>query len=173
MPASVVAAARENLSDREKQLAEHLARGRRPAAARAGAAGGGARERAALADTETDAPVARGLGPRARGHVSPAPRRQARRSAARSPARDRHDHRGAEGARRPSCRSRRRGEPRRRSAPARRLRPRRCARGHRTCRRPAQGPARSGRWLRRRARLARTDRAGRGSPSARSGSRAS
>ena len=117
MPPSVIAAARENLTEPEKQLAEHLARidndlralEQERRSARAGTRGH-RRDRA-------EAAFARGRGPRARRQGPPAARRQARRPAARRAQRDRRRHRGPEDAGRRAVRAGGGATEERRAAP--------------------------------------------------------
>ena len=99
MPPTVIAAARENLSDREKQLAEHLARVDQDLRrARARAPDAGASERAdARRDASERCAQREDVAARARRDAPPPARREARRSAARGAARDRHGHRRTEG----------------------------------------------------------------------------
>ena len=60
MPASVIAAARDNLSEREKQLAEHLARVDQDLRApRSKSGGAAAKERMAVAESERSCERAR------------------------------------------------------------------------------------------------------------------
>ena len=94
---SIVAAARQNLSAREAQLAEHLAKiDKRHARARTRAAPGRARARDARGRRGPDARARRGAAP-ARGNVPPAAERAARDRAPPGAPGDRRRHRGAEG----------------------------------------------------------------------------
>ena len=88
MPRSVIAAARENLTDREKQLAEHLARVDQDLRTLEQERRAVARERAAVIGDGEVAADARTAGARPRGSPSASAQRQGRGSGARSAPRD-------------------------------------------------------------------------------------